>query len=163
MRQATGLVVFAIAVILAGCQTARVATPVAPAGSEAPPEGAPPAQPAPQLPPVGLQPAAQLTSERPQPKPPRYRGPRRVSAKDIQLPDGYVIAAFATRLTFPTGIAFDDLARQRLFSSSVTPTVATTSSSTASTASSAMRPRRGRRSGGVGPPGSGGPTGGGPP
>jgi glucose/arabinose dehydrogenase len=105
MRQATGLVVFAVAVVLTGCQSAPVSTPVAPAMAEPTPE------PAPAAPPVALQATEQLTVERPRPKPPRYRGPRRVSAKDIAVADGYVIAPVATGLTFPTGIAFDDLAR----------------------------------------------------
>lgn len=37
-----------------------------------------------------------------------FEPPRAVDASDVALPDGYVIEAVATGLTFPTGVAFDD-------------------------------------------------------
>lgn len=38
-----------------------------------------------------------------------FTPPRQVDAADVVLPDGYVIEAVATGLTFPTGVAFDDV------------------------------------------------------
>ena len=38
----------------------------------------------------------------------RFHQPRRVDARDVQVPRGYRIDVVTTGLTFPTGIAFDD-------------------------------------------------------
>jgi glucose/arabinose dehydrogenase len=40
-----------------------------------------------------------------------YAGPRVVEAADVAVPPGYRVEVVATGLTFPTGIAFDDLGR----------------------------------------------------
>lgn len=109
MRHAAVLAAIAIAAALISCQSAR--EPVAPARALVESTPRMPEAPEAPEPPVELKAAESLQSERPRPKPPEYEGPRRVDARDIELPPGYTITAVATDLTFPTGIAFDDLGR----------------------------------------------------
>jgi glucose/arabinose dehydrogenase len=102
--------VAAIAAVLISCQSTpepappvralAEATPAMPSPQEAPPEPA-----------VELKGAERIETGRVPPKPPEYSGSRRANPQDIELPPGYAIAPVATGLTFPTGIAFDDLGR----------------------------------------------------
>lgn len=41
----------------------------------------------------------------------RFKSPRRVDARDVQVPAGYRVQVVSTGLTFPTGVAFDDQGR----------------------------------------------------
>jgi glucose/arabinose dehydrogenase len=116
MRQAAVLAVVAVAAVLISCQSAPEVAPPSRALTEelsaTPPPPQEKSEPAePPAPPVELKRSDKLEAERPRPKQPRFDGRRRVTAADIELPPGYAIAAVARGLTFPTGIAFDDLAR----------------------------------------------------
>lgn len=110
MRQAAVLALIVIAAALISCQSTPEPAPPVRALVEATP-AMPPAEEEPPEPPIELKPADRLESARPRPKAPEYAGPRRVDPGDIELPPGYAIAPVATGLTFPTGIAFDDLGR----------------------------------------------------
>jgi len=111
MRQAAALALIVIVAALVSCQSTPEPAPPVRALAESAPKMPAPEDDEPEPPPVELKPAERLTSGRPRPKPPDYSGPRRVNPQDIELPPGYAIAAVAKDLTFPTGIAFDDLAR----------------------------------------------------
>lgn len=110
MRHAAAPAVIAIAVVLTSCQSTPEPAPPVRALTAATPTAAQQEEDG-EGPPVGLKPAERLQSERPRPRAPEYSGPRRVNARDIRLPPGYEIAVAAKGLTFPTGIAFDDLGR----------------------------------------------------
>jgi glucose/arabinose dehydrogenase len=111
MRHAAVLAVVAIAALLIGCQSTPEPAPPVRALVEATPDLPPPEDEPAEAPAVQLKATEKLQSERPRPKAPEYSGPRRVDPRDIRLPPGYAIAPVATELTFPTGIAFDDLGR----------------------------------------------------